>query len=286
MTPPDSAQELTELAAQLLDQSGAIGVYPTPVGRIVKAAGLINRHDDALAVVVFEDISDQTRSALPTLLAKSRGIVSHRSGEIHLSPSLHTDEQRRFVTLHEVAHYVIPWHRDLAGECKEAAFLDKATHTLFENEANFLAGELLFQCSRHGDLMSSRYKANEAIFDAARKYGASLTATHRRVIETSRYSAFGMAIGPLPDRLGEPVVYRLRHTTVGTVEPDRWPVVGRTVTSRRFPFLVDLAKESMHERQRRRRGPHHTSLLGTGAAAPHVAAIFTKYGTLVTLTGS
>lgn len=166
---------------------------PTPVEDIVVAAGLSRTDEIVVSASMITRAPKRMRRLLRSASPKILGILDRRERVIQTA-SLGTPGRRRFVTLHEVAHDILPWQADLAVLGDNRHTLSPQVTALFEREANQGAAELLFQ----QDLLKRRaldypIKLSTPI-ELAVLFGASIHATFRRWVEGLDTTACGLVL--------------------------------------------------------------------------------------------
>ncbi|WEK35884.1 MAG: ImmA/IrrE family metallo-endopeptidase [Candidatus Pseudobacter hemicellulosilyticus] len=181
MAEPLLKKDIEQFAMDIIKQSGALDVFPTPVNRIVSCAELIvsgevdlSRHKPTF----FSKLSATVFSAW----VEVRGFLDRREKIIYLDKSVGASRQN-FVSLHEVGHEVLPW------QAATLSFLDNdetlAPHVKeeYEVEANYFASGALFQLDRFDREVKKMGVSIKAAMAISKKYGASVHATLRRMVE-------------------------------------------------------------------------------------------------------
>jgi Zn-dependent peptidase ImmA (M78 family) len=163
-----------EIVQALLAESGTDLSLPTDEGKVLNFLGLKQLSFDFKKELDFLDSKDQSAGDLRAALSLNDKIVA-----------IHSDlneKRSRFSVLHEVAHFILPEHR-------EKLFLDD-DHTLswwtqvrLEQEANQTAAELLFQGHRFTREAIDSPLSWHSVLQLAPQYGASYEAAGRRFTE-------------------------------------------------------------------------------------------------------
>lgn len=207
--PIDRAAVLAAAAA-LLGRAGVIAP-PTPVEALLEAAGLVADQfaftdpytDRGLAVPL-----DRARADLRPLV---RGMVDVAAQVVYTHRNL-LPAQRRFTTLHELGHFVLPWHNSLLQYCSESD-LSPAARQAWEREANLFAGACLFQGRRFTEEAARGRVSWGAVRRLAARYEASLEAAARQFVISRRDPCLLVVAGLRPDvaetrqaRSGEPLL--------------------------------------------------------------------------------
>lgn len=186
MKPPilPASVEIEKISKILLKESGALGIYPTPVDRIIKCAELnINNGVDLSRVKqgYFSEKIDVLRRAL----SKVRGLIDIRQKTIYLDLN-QAEPRRRFVQLHEVGHSVLPWQQELQYVDDDTTLDDPFIKEEFEREASFFASATLFQLERFEDQADSLPLNLKSALHLAEKIGSSKQSAIRRYVEKSK----------------------------------------------------------------------------------------------------
>lgn len=90
-------------------------------------------------------------------------------------------KRTRFSVLHEIGHYVLPYHEHAFYICDEAGLSFNAQLKL-EQQANEFAADLLFMADRFTLEVNSRSVTAATVKELANKYQASFEATARRMV--------------------------------------------------------------------------------------------------------
>lgn len=178
-TAPPAAGDIDEIVERLLERAGAVGRFPTPVDDLVAAAGLAESQDYVLTDEAIAQAPAQLRDLLRSGRDKILGLVDRRERVIHISPSIDHPGRRSFVKMHEVAHHVLPWQRELVYADDDDS-LSPSVRAQFEREANYGAAALLFQGSQFDRSITQLPVRLESIDMLAGVFGASFRATARR----------------------------------------------------------------------------------------------------------
>ena len=196
MTRPDDAYldagqiKTVELhASRLLNEASALGIFPTPVDRLMEAARLTVVDDSFLNDNVIAEFIRKARASvtshIKSALSKVLGLI-HVPERLVLIDKEMPAAKRPFIKLHEAGHGTLPHQNkvySLIHDCDKT--LDPEITDLFEREANVFAAEALFQ----GGLFAE--EAHQSAFGIAvplalaTKYGASKYSTFRRYVSTN-----------------------------------------------------------------------------------------------------
>lgn len=152
LTPGQQATIRRE-AERALREAGALGVFPTPVDRIMSVAKVEEVTEDLLSPGLLAKIratAEKAGGVLKRALSKVMGLFHASACLVYLDQSL-IEVKKRFVRLHESAHGFLPWQRPLYAvveDCDKS--LDPEAADLFDREANVFASEVLFQLEHGG----------------------------------------------------------------------------------------------------------------------------------------
>jgi hypothetical protein len=179
--------EIKQHVARALNDSGAAGVFPTPVGKIIAAAKLsIDQNvslDDGFFSRLYRTAGEKIRRAVSKVL----GLLDVKSRLIYLDHTVHKT-RRAFVALHETGHHTLPWQRDTYEFLEDSEEdLDLDLKDQFEREANVFASEVLFQGERFITEAGGLPFEIESAIALSKQFGASLYATLRKYVTTSPY---------------------------------------------------------------------------------------------------
>ncbi len=243
----DSAEEIATRVDRLLRAADAYDRFPTPVEDIVAAAELGHADDYVLDDSLISKAPAYLRSLLRSAKHKIQGLVDRRARVIHISPHIDHDGKRRFVTLHETIHHILPHQQDLLY-ADDHETLSPSTNRLFEQEANQGAAELLFQRTRFTQDATDAEISIAAIWDLTHRYGSSFHAAVRRYAETHPGAVAAIVLERTP-RSTDPHIWARQEvmTTSAWAErfgPALWP---RMMNAIRYPFLAALAVPALEQ---------------------------------------
>ncbi len=260
----ESRDEIGRLTERLLSKADAHYRFPTPVDDIVAAAGLLEPRTSMLASPILEAAPPHVSAAIKKLGRRVRAVLDRKTREIHLHPDIDVQTRRSFKKLHEVAHDVYPWQKELAYADDDST-LSWSTRLLFEREANQGAAELLFQRRIFQEVAAEYRIGMGSVIALAEQFGASIHATFRRYIESSSASVAGLVLEPSPATL-LPLSYD-RHEAIHSRafslrmgESTAWP---RRLDFPRFDFL-ELVRQTKSE------VPRSTSVVELPASGRHL----------------
>lgn len=178
-----SKKDIEQISLDLLKQSKALDVFPTPVDQIVKCSDLVVAHEVDLSHVKDNFFSRATNN-VSTLMKKVRGFLDRKEKTIYLDLS-QSPSRKNFVKLHETGHDILPWQREIMEFMDDDSTLDPMTDEEFEIEANYFASTTLFQLDRFDSQISQLPLGLETVKHLSQKFGASIHSTFRRYVERS-----------------------------------------------------------------------------------------------------
>jgi len=243
----ESAGEIDKQVDRLLRAAGAYGRFPTPVDDIVKAAELIEADDYVLDESLIKKAPSYLWGLLRSARQKIQGLVDRRAKIVHISPAIDHEGKKRFVTLHETTHHILPHQRDLLyADDHETLLL--STSRLFEREANAGAAALLFQRHRFARDAADLKISTAAIWELADRYGSSFHAALHRYAEVHPGIVAAIVLERTA-RIASPRTWR-REEYVSTRKWNErfgspaWPRMMRTDA---YPFLAKLDVPGLDE---------------------------------------
>lgn len=204
--PPQEAQAIRYEADRLLREAGAVGVFPTPVDEIMRAAKIqvvpINLDDNYLTLLRRK--AAQAGDALLSALSKVWGVFDPKARVAFIDPET-PKEKLPFLKLHEGGHAVLPWQSifGIFEDCRKT--LDPEVKQQFEREANVFASEVLFQLDAFTSEAGDHAFGIGVPLRLARRYGSSVYATVRRYVSHSDKICAVVVLNPAEP--AEPVGY-------------------------------------------------------------------------------
>lgn len=180
-----SKKDIDKISYEILKNSKSFDVFPTPIDKIADYSELVVRKDVDISQV-HESYIQKAGNALKSALSKVRGLFDHKQKTIYLDLS-QMPTKRNFVQLHEIGHGVLYWQTDVYK------YMDDDDHSLndeyseeFEAEANYFASVTLFQHDRFENEVKKYGLGVEASTVICKHFGASIHATLRRYVDTSK----------------------------------------------------------------------------------------------------
>ena len=184
LEPLDSAQEIEKIANNILIGSKALGVFPTPIDKIITYTELSLAHGIDLSEVEPSFFA-KGQYFFGKISRKVLGMIDFREKTIYLDHS-QPEHRKNFVKLHEVGHGAIPWQNELLGCQDDEQTIIPEIKEKFEREASFFASASLFQLDRFDEEAAKLPLSIRSARVLAGKFGGSGQASIRRYVERSR----------------------------------------------------------------------------------------------------
>lgn len=200
LTPGQQATIRRE-AERALREAGALGVFPTPVDRIMSVAKVEEVTEDLLSPGLLAKIratAEKAGGVLKRALSKVMGLFHASAGLVYLDQSL-IEVKKRFVRLHELAHGFLPWQRPLYAvveDCDKS--LDPEAADLFDREANVFASEVLFQLDAFRDMAEGKPFEVWTPVRLAKNFNASIYASMRQYV-SKNHRACAVVVLDMPE---------------------------------------------------------------------------------------
>lgn len=195
LTPQQYAKVRAE-AERALNESGALGRFPTPVADVMAAADLHEVQEDVLNEGFITSMRKKAGSALKSALSKVVGLFDAREKLVFIDRSLHAVKQT-FIRLHETGHGFMAWQKDLYAiveDCEQSIAPDVAD--LFDREANNFASEVLFQLDAFSQEAEQEQFGIMVPVKLSRRYGGSIYASVRRYVFRNRRACMVLVLNP------------------------------------------------------------------------------------------
>ena len=227
-----SQQEAAEIRAEaerLLRNAVAVGVFPTPVDEILRAAKI-----EVLPIALDEGYLAQLRrkaaaagQALLRAISKVWGVFDPKTRIAFIDPET-PKEKLPFLKLHEGGHAVLPWQSifGIFEDCRKT--LDPEVKLQFEREANVFASEVLFQLDGFTAEARDHAFGLNVPLKLAKRYGASVYATIRRYVSHSDKLCAVLVLNPPQPIEGAGFMCTLRRAIVS-------PAFARRFAGMRWP---------------------------------------------------
>ncbi|MEO1169879.1 MAG: ImmA/IrrE family metallo-endopeptidase [Pseudomonadota bacterium] len=193
---PEQYRKVRAEAKRALNESGALGRFPTPVSDIMAAARVEEVEDDVLNPGFIAKMRQKAGDALKSALGKVIGLFDAGAKLVFIDRSLHVVKQT-FVRLHEAAHGFMPWQSDLYAVVEDSKeSLEPGVADLFDREANNFASEVLFQLDTFSEEAEGHEFGIKTPLKLSRKYGASVYATVRRYVFRNHRACAVVVLNP------------------------------------------------------------------------------------------
>jgi Zn-dependent peptidase ImmA (M78 family) len=200
LTPGQQATIRRE-AERALREAGALGVFPTPIDRIMSVANVEEVTEDLLSPGLLAKIlatAEKAGGVLKRALSKVMGLFHASAGLVYLDQSL-IEVKKRFIRLHESAHGFLPWQRPLYAvveDCDKS--LDPEAADLFDREANVFATEVLFQLDTFRDMAEGKPFEVWTPVRLAKSFNASIYASMRQYV-SKNHRACAVVVLDMPE---------------------------------------------------------------------------------------
>lgn len=198
---PGQLANIRKEAERALREAGALGVFPTPVDRIMTVAKVEEVPEDLMSPGLLAKIRSTAENAgglLKRALSKVMGLFHASAGLVYLDQSL-IEVKKRFVRLHESAHGFLPWQRPLYAvveDCDKS--LDAHAADLFDREANVFASEVLFQLDAFRDMAEGKPFEVWTPVRLAKNFNASIYACMRQYV-SKNHRACAVVVLDMPE---------------------------------------------------------------------------------------
>jgi Zn-dependent peptidase ImmA (M78 family) len=174
----------------------------------VNAASLLRAHQLSLPEQTLESVLLDL-GLDPQITKKLDAALDIGSGCVFVRDGMH-DRQKNWGYMHELGHYVIPWHRDLLYHCSILR-LPKALQNRLEREADEFASNMFFFGSRFVEEAASLPFGLSAPLSLSATYDVSVHAAFWRYAEENPGSCCLLVSEPVPDKDGISSALRLSY---------------------------------------------------------------------------
>lgn len=178
-----SKNDIELVSMDLLVQAKALDVYPTPIERILRVAGLTTETSLDLSRIDPNYLLSPITN-LQVSLSQVRGFLDRTDKTIYVDRNMLPTRQR-FVTLHEIGHEALDWQNRTLQFLDDDSSISEFVREEFEMEANYFASTTLFQHDRFIKEMKKLGLGLKAGMDLAKKFGASNHSALRRMVDQS-----------------------------------------------------------------------------------------------------
>jgi hypothetical protein len=258
---PRQRQLIRQHADRALREADALGIFPTPVDAVMDAAK-VHVADENLSeeglLVRLRRTAGTAGKALRRALGKVLGVLHVAARIVYLDKAVHI-AKIPFLKLHETAHAVLPWQRDIYAvteDCQKTLSPEIADE--FEREANGFASEVIFQMDGFTQ-EAADYDFNILVpVKLSRRYGASIYSAVRRYVSQHHRCCAVLVLDPPSIHLALGYFCRLRRVVVSPVFEQQFgdlnwpesyspndeigaavPVGGKKMSGKRQVTLVD-----------------------------------------------
>jgi hypothetical protein len=217
---------IARLCADALRRSGALGVLPTPLEAVHELAGV-----QLERLPVREPLRERLLGAV---WFEERALFV-RAGQ--------SAARRRFTEAHENAHLLCPWHAAvLRVDTADELFGPLASG--IEAEANYGAGQLIFQGARFAEEAGAHERSLHTPFALARIYGASRHAAAYHYAESHRDAVALVIAGRWPDATGRLPVWRTVESPAFTRRHGRLPATWLRAGAGQLADAIEAARST------------------------------------------
>ncbi|WP_412464912.1 ImmA/IrrE family metallo-endopeptidase [Flavobacterium mekongense] len=180
----ENKKDIDQISIDILRQSKALDVFPTPVDKIVHFSDLIF-HDEIDIRKLDVNILSKFSAGFSDFWGKIRGFLDRRDKIIYIDPS-QLASRKNFVKLHECGHQVLSWQKEILQHLDDDQTLSPHTKEEFEREANYFSSITLFQHDRFTNELEKHDLSLKAGMALGKKFGGSSHAALRRMVELSK----------------------------------------------------------------------------------------------------
>lgn len=207
--------EINKISYELLKGSKSLGIYPTPVEKILQYSDFVlDNNIDLLNVEhsFLENLKDKSIKTLHSGLSKIKGIFDRGEKTIYIDASLEKNlGKKNFVQLHEIGHGVLSWQNDIMLCLDNDQTLSTETQNQFEEEANYFASSTLFQQDRFNFEAEKLKLGLSSVMALKHKFGASVHSTFRNYVLNSNNRCALLVLTPLPKNKGNKALCETRN---------------------------------------------------------------------------
>lgn len=204
-------KDIEEVSFELLKNSKALDIFPTPVDKIVEHSELIlnNKVDlNNIEKSFLDNIREKAGEGFKILqegLENLRGLFDRTENTIYISETRHLG-RKNFVKLHETGHGVLPWQNAVISAFDNSATLNPDFEDQFEEEANYFASITLFQHNRFDREMKKVDFGLPGVIALSKKFGSSVHASFRNYIFKTNKRCILLVLDPIQNKkLNEPI---------------------------------------------------------------------------------
>lgn len=186
---PESLTAVRKQALLALKDAGALGVFPTPIERVLEVAQVVMAPDSDFGDGLLETFKKKfgnVTNLVKKAMSKVIGLFDVAGKIIFVDKDLFP-AKKTFLKLHETGHAFLPWQSQayaLIEECKQT--LDPDIADEFDREANVFAKEVLFQCESFTKEAANFQFGLMVPVRLSEKYGASIYASIREYVRSNQ----------------------------------------------------------------------------------------------------
>ncbi|MBK79590.1 MAG: hypothetical protein CMQ43_01550 [Gammaproteobacteria bacterium] len=183
-------------AEKLLRESGALGRFPTPVSEVMDAGKVTLAPENVLDDGFLRSMRKRAGNALKSALSKVLGLFDALDRVVFIDRAVKAVKQT-FLKLHETAHAVLPWQRDIYAVVEDGEQeLDPDVADQFDREANVFATEILFQLDSFITEAADHEFGIRVPLNLSRKYGSSAYAAVRQYVYKNHRDCVVLVLNP------------------------------------------------------------------------------------------
>jgi hypothetical protein len=236
----DNKSGIESIALDALSKSNALGVFPTPVDKIIKYADLrVNSKVDLGKIPgTFFAKGDLL---IQRGLIMVRGALDRREKTIYLDYS-QSEARLKFVKLHEAGHELCGWQGNLLKILQDNdETLDPDIDEVFESEASYFASSALFQLQLFTDKMQEYPLELATSLQLSKLFGGSFHAAIRRYVENSTKRCALLILNKEKAALFSPTKLTLRNYIQSPPFTEEWGLINWSSDfDDELPFVQDF----------------------------------------------
>lgn len=179
-----SKKDIEKISLDILKQSKALDIFPTPVDKIVHFSDLIFEGNIDLSNV-DQNFLSKVSSGFLQFWNSVRGFLDRREKIIYLDLT-QLPTRQNFVKLHECGHQILPWQKEIMQYMDNDQTLSPSASEEFEREANYFASITLFQQDRFNRELEKHDLSLKAGMALGKQFGGSSHAALRKMVEESK----------------------------------------------------------------------------------------------------
>lgn len=204
-------KDIEKVSFELLKDSKALDIFPTPVDKIIQHSELIINNKVDLSKIdknFFDFIKEKAGDGFRLLqqgLENIRGAYDRTEKTIYLS-DIKNNGRKNFVKLHETGHGVLSWQNEFVAAFDNSQTLNPDFEDQFEQEANYFASITLFQQNRFDREMNKLEFGLKGVVALSSKFGASVHASFRNYIFKTKKRCILLILDPIQiEKINQPI---------------------------------------------------------------------------------